>query len=403
MLNALPGFRERALEILDSLVALRHDLHAHPELAFQEHRTAGRIVERLGAVPNLKVRGGVGGTGVVAVLNDGRDGPCLALRADMDALPIQEAVDRPYASTVSGVMHACGHDGHVACLVGAAMLLSKCAADVPGRVKFIFQPAEEDGGGASRMIEQGALDNPKVDAIWGLHGWTELPLGFVGVAPGPVMAGTRSFDMTFRGKGGHAAYPHKGSDVIVAASRFVTDLQALRTRRVDPVEPAVVSICQVQAGRTYNVLPEVCHVKGTIRALNTATLDSLWDQVRYLAQTIATSLDAEASSELADAYPPVVNHAGCTALVEAVGRSLLGDSQVVRTPPTMGGEDFAYYGQRIPAAFYRLGLRPIGSVSYPPIHNPCYDFNDDAIPNGVAMHCGLAVRFLENPPAILCG
>ena len=397
-------FCELARSIAGPLIELRHDLHSHPELGFAEHRTAGAVLERLGAIPNWRVRTGLGGTGLVAVLNAGHDGPCVGLRADMDALPIQEATGRPYASTAQGRMHACGHDGHIACLVGAAAVLSKVAADLPGKVKLIFQPAEEGGGGASKMIEHGALDDPKVDALFGLHGWPDVPLGSIAIASGPVMAGTRSFDLIVRGKGTHAAYPHLGTDVIAAASQIVTDLQAIRSRRVDPIEPLVISICQMTAGETYNVLPEVCTMKGTIRALSGSTLESAWEQVQQLASATAAGFGADVSFHVRDAYPPLVNDARCTALVEEVGRSLLGPRQVVTDPPaSMGGEDFAYYCQRVPAALFRLGLRPPDTDAYPALHNPHYDFNDDAIPIGVALHCGLAHRFLADPPSTACG
>lgn len=395
---------EQIAGVLDAVVALRQDLHAHPELAFEESRTAGRVLEHLGAIPDLKLRSGVGGTGVVALLNAARQGPCVALRADMDALPIQESTNLPYASTTPGKMHACGHDGHTAALVGAAIVLSRMGDRLPGRVKFIFQPAEEAGGGAARLIDEGVLDDPRVDAIFGLHGWSDVELGHVAVAAGPVMAGTRTFDLTLQGKGTHAAYPHRGGDVIAAACQIVTAVQAIRSRRINPITPLVISICQIAAGQTYNVLPEMCSMKGTIRSLNAAALEFAWTQVQRTARAVADLFDVEARFELVDAYPPVVNEAGCAKLVCEVGRELLGPDRVADAhAPSMGGEDFAYYCQRVPGAFFRVGVRPGNASDCPAIHNPKYDFNDAALPTAIAMYCGVALKFLAAPPGSLCG
>ncbi len=404
MNSTLLHLREQIDDVLGTVVALRQDLHAHPELAFEERRTAGRVLEHLGAIPDLKLRSGIAGTGVVALLNAGRPGPCVALRADMDALPIQETTGLPYASTVPGKMHACGHDGHTAALVGAAIVLSRLADQLPGAVKFIFQPAEEAGGGAARLIEEGVLDHPKVDAIFGLHGWSDLELGHVAVAAGPVMAGTRTFELTLRGQGTHAAYPHRGGDVIAAACQIVTAIQAIRTRRIDPLTPLVISVCQVSGGQTFNVLPEVCVAKGTIRALDAAALESAWTQVQQTARAVAEMFDVDVQFDLVDAYPPVINDARCARVVHEVGRELLGPDCVCDThAPSMGGEDFAYYCQRVPGVFFRVGVRPQTAPDWPTIHNSAYDFNDAALPTAMAMYCGVALRFLAAPPSMLCG
>lgn len=404
MTLTLSAFRLHGQEHLDELVQLRHGLHAQPELAYQESRTAARILDELGKIPNLKVRSGVAGTGIVATLNRDREGPCVALRAELDALPIEEVTSAPYRSTCPGTMHACGHDGHMTCLVGAARVLSAHAEELPGPVKFIFQPAEEGGAGAARMIEAGALDDPKVGAIFALHGWPEVPLGAIAIGTGPVMAGTNTFDLIVRGPGTHAAYPHHGADVIAAAAQIVTNLQAIPSRRIDPVEPAVVSICQLSAGRTYNVLPPECLMKGTIRALRPSTIDALREQLRQLAERVAAGFGAEADFTVREAYPPLVNHPQCAALVGQVGTELLGAPHVVLDPPpSLGAEDFAYYAQQVPAAFYRLGLGSGDVCRSPGLHNPSFDFNDAAIPLGVAMHCGVAYRFLTHPPASPCG
>jgi amidohydrolase len=397
-------FHQRGQEHLNELVGLRHELHAHPELAYQESRTAARILDELGKIPNLKIRSGLAGTGIVATLNRDRDGPCVALRAELDALPIEETTSAPYRSMCPGSMHACGHDGHMTCLVGAARVLSAHAEELPGRVRFIFQPAEEHGAGAARMIEEGALDDPKVDAIFALHGWPEVRLGAIAVGAGPVMAGTNTFDLIVRGPGTHAASPHKGADVIAAAAQIIAGLQAIPSRRIDPVEPVVVSVCQLSGGQTYNVLPSECSMKGTIRALRTSTIDGVREQLRQLAERVAAGFGAETVFTVGEAYPPLVNHRDCAALVGEVATELLGASHVVLDPPpSLGAEDFAYYAQRVPAAFYRLGLGPADARPLPGLHNPSFDFNDAAIPLGVAMHCGVAYRYLIAPPTSWCG
>ncbi len=404
MTGSPPDFRALAHDTHPALVALRRDLHAHPELGFAERRTAGKIQQWLGQLGNLKIASGVGGTGVVAVLNADRQGPCLALRADMDALPIEETSGLPYASTVSGCMHACGHDGHVACLLGAATVLSKLADQLPGCVKFLFQPAEEGGGGALKMVEAGALDDPKVDAAFALHGWPQEQLGRIAAVAGPVMAGTRAFDLTLVGTGTHAAYPHLGADVVAAAAQIVVSLQAIPARRTDPVEPLIISICQMSAGDTYNVLPETCRMKGTIRSLRAAVLDRTLHEVQRTAESIAAGFGATADLELREANPPVVNDPRCVALVQEVGRTLFGANAVVTDPPpSLGGEDFAYIARAVPGAFFQLGLQPPGGRACPSLHNPNYDFNDEAIPHGVAMHCGLAWEFLNRSVCSPCG
>jgi amidohydrolase len=242
--------------IVPGVVGLRREIHAHPELGFEETQTARRVVDQLSPLGTLDIQTGVAGTGVVAVLNGSKPGPCVGLRADMDALPLQEQSDVSYASTVAGKMHACGHDGHTACLVGAAKVLSQVADALPGKVKFIFQPAEEGGGGGRLMCEQGVLDGPKVEAVFAMHGWPAVDFGHVGVREGPFMASADFWEVTIRGRGGHAGYPHRAVDPIVAASHVVLALQTIAARETNPLDSVVVTVARLTAGSAMNVIPD---------------------------------------------------------------------------------------------------------------------------------------------------
>jgi len=382
-------------EVLPSAVALRHEIHQDPELAFQEHRTAERICRCLEALGALTIRRNVARTGVVAVLNADRPGPCVAFRADMDALPIHEQTNLPYASRREGVMHACGHDGHVACLVATAAVLARIREDLPGKVVFLFQPAEEGGGGARLMCEQGVLDDPKVDALFALHGWPNLPVGSIHVRAGPVLAGSRILSITIHGRGAHAAQPHQAVDPVVVAAHVITAIQNVVSRCTDPLEPVVVTIGRLWAGTAENIIPDQACMEGTVRALSEETLQRTAELVRRIATHTAEAFAARADVSLRAGYPATVNDAALAGLVEQVGLELLGpDAVVTDAPPTMGTEDFAYYAQRVPAVMFRLGIRPPGAADYPPGHSPRFDFNDEALPVGIRMLCGICRRFL---------
>ena len=397
-------FKSVAEEITDGLIELRHDLHAHPETAYEEKRTAARVVAELSKLANLRISSDVVGTGVVAVLNAHKGPPCVGLRADMDALPLVETTGLPHASRYPGRMHACGHDGHTTCLVGAAGVLDRFADQLPGAVKFVFQPAEEGGAGARRMIEAGVLDTPRVDALFAIHGWPNLDLGTVAVAPGPVLAAADAFEITITGRGAHAAYPHEGSDVILAAAHLITMLQDVRSRFVDPMDPAVVSVCQVTAGDTHNTLPETCRLKGTIRALRQGTHATVRSMVEQIVRTVPELFKTRAEFALLEPYPALVNDAACVELVAEAASEVLGSENVDRAAaPGMGAEDFAFFAQAVPSAWCQLGLRPAGVAEMAPLHNPRFDFTDAAVPLGVRLHCALAHRFLTSPPAWKCG
>ncbi|MCB9849122.1 MAG: amidohydrolase [Phycisphaerales bacterium] len=393
----MPEFKAAIDAIVPELIDFRHDLHAHPETAFCEERTSGKVLAALKTIPGLDIQNNLaGGTGIAATLNADKPGPCVLLRADMDALPIHELSDLPYRSTIDGKMHACGHDGHTTCLLGTARVLAQFADRLPGKVKFCFQPAEEDGAGGERMIEDGVLENPHVDAAFAFHGWPEIPVGRIISVPGAILAAAAPFEIEFTGKGGHAAYPHRTADILLAAAQFVTNLQAIRSRFIDPLDPVVISVCAVHAGHATNVIPETCQLKGTIRALSEQAHTTAKQLVQRFLMNTATSFDVRADLRFASDYPVLINDEACAELVADVGRQLLGADKVkTKYPPSMGGEDFAFFARHVPSAMFRVGLQPAGAFEYPGLHNPRFNFNDDAIPTAIQMFCGIAQRYLS--------
>lgn len=393
-------FQHSIESIRPELIALRHEIHAHPELAFEEHETARRITQRLERAGNLKIQTGLAKTGVVATLNGDKPGPCVALRAELDALPITEETGAPYASKIAGKMHACGHDGHATCLVGAAMVLSSLASELPGRVKFIFQPAEESGGGGGILCEEGVLENPTVDAAFALHGWPYMDLGEIGIAPGPAMASTNPWKITIHGRGAHAAYPHRSVDPIVVAAHLVTALQTIASRNTDPLDAVVVTVATIKSGTAGNIIPDTAELSGTIRTLDAGVRSRVIERFTTLAEQTAAAFGAKARVDLGWGYPVLVNDAGAVAHVADVARRVVGAEKVAdQLRPSMGGEDFAYYAERVPVAFWRLGVRRGDPAKQATLHQPTYDFPDEAIALGVRMHCEIAQSFLENHTA----
>lgn len=392
MFERTEQFMERLEVLLPDWVALRHDLHAHPEIGYQEFRTAEQIAIRLEALPGMQVRRGIAGTGVVATLGADKPGPCLAFRADMDALPMDDMSGKPYASTVSGMAHACGHDGHVTCLLGAATMMAAFPEKLVGPVRFIFQPAEEGGAGAKAMIEGGALKDPRPVAIFALHSWPHLPVGGVGLRSGPNMASTDAINITIHGRGTHAAYPHHGIDPIVAAAQVVLALQAVVTRLRDPVEPVVLTIGSFHAGTARNVIPDSAYLEGTLRTLSATQRALMKTAIQQAAEHTASALGARAEVSIIHGYPVMVNDPQLTAYANQTAIDVLGKERVAsEISVSMGGEDFAFYQQEIPGCFIRLGITSLdawgGAV---PLHHPTFDFNDDAIATGVTLFCALA-------------
>lgn len=381
-----------------TLAEIRHALHAHPQIRFEE-TYASELVQRELTALGIEFKAGLAkGTGVLGYLpatTDPATAPTIALRADMDALPIQEDTGLPYASTISNRMHACGHDGHTTILIGVARELA-ARSHRPNNVLFVFQPAEEGGGGGDLMVRDGCLNGTllgkKADFMFGLHGWSTVKLGHVATKVGSLMASTDDVMIEFRGKGGHAAAPETTRDPIVAIAHLITALQSIVSRNVDPFAQGVVTIGQVHGGTTHNIIPISAFVQGTIRAMDEEVRDRLCERVRTIAQGVADAFEMEATIDVERGYPVVVNHPEAVERFLKVARKELGDKFVTdQAKPTMGGEDFAYYGSECPSCFYQLGLIPETRDDYESVHTPYFDFNDEAIAIGVKMMTGLAL------------
>ncbi|MBT8484013.1 MAG: amidohydrolase [Phycisphaerales bacterium] len=383
---------------LPDLVAIRHDLHAHPELGYAEQRTSGVVQRELEQAGVAFKAGLAGGTGVLGHL-DGAANTAIGLRADMDALPIEEETGVSYASTTAGTMHACGHDGHTTILIGAARVLAKCAANggLPRPVAFVFQPAEEGGAGGKRMVEDGCLDGsvigPPVASMFGLHGWPRYPLAVVGTRPGPLLAAADQFEITVTGRGGHAAFPHLGHDPVVAGSAIVTAVQTLCSRETDPLDSVVVSVTQFHGGTAHNIIPDQVRLAGTVRTLVQETQERTIARLHTLAESIARAHGCTASVEYSVGYPVTLNDAGAVETFNEVAHAAFGKTRVQDVPqPFMGGEDFSFYCHKVPSCFFVLGLLPPEQDTMPDLHQPTFDFNDDAIATGVEAFCRLALR-----------
>ncbi len=373
-----------ARRALPAMRAWRTAFHQEPELSLQEERTREKVVRALEEL-NIPHRTFAEGYGVVGLIGGGRSGPVVALRADMDGLPVTEATGLPFASRFPGRMHACGHDVHMASLLGAAAILQRPPRPLAGPVKLIFQPAEEEGriGGALALIEQGCLQDPKVDYIVGQHVIPSLPLGQVGWKAGPMMAAADAFRITVRGKGGHAATPHQGPDAVVVASEIVLGMQALVSRVVDPVEPAVVSVGSVHGGTKNNILPDEVVLEGTVRSMSPATRKLLESALRRRVRSIAASLGAKVRIEYITGYPPLVNDPTTTRTVAATLAREFGRDSVVEVPaPVMGAEDFACYLEHVPGTFLRLGVGVSGRPAS--LHSATFAPDERALVIGAA-------------------
>ncbi len=375
------------------LVDLRRDLHRHPELAFREERTAGLVADRLEAL-GLPVTRGVAETGVVALLEGGAgDGPCLMLRADMDALPITEVEGRPHRSVHEGVMHACGHDGHVATLLTVAELLARERESLRGTVKLVFQPAEEGGGGAGRMIEAGVLGDPDVDAAFGLHYWSFQPTGVIGVTAGPSMGAVDEFRLVVRGRGGHAAIPHEARDALVAASHVVTALQTVVSRRSDPQQAVVVTVGELHAGSAFNIIPAEARLAGTVRCFDPAIWAELPRWIGGLIEHTCRAHGCEAELDYRRLNRPLINDPGMASLARGVAVELVGDDAVV-AETTLGGEDMGEFLERVPGCFAFVGAASADRGIEAPHHHPAFDLDEDALPLGVELMLGVTRRYL---------
>jgi hippurate hydrolase len=372
----------RVADLADEVTAWRRDFHENPELLYDVHRTAGIVAEKLKGFGCDEVATGLGQTGVVAVIK-GRtnaSGRVIGLRADMDALPIEEATSLPYASKVPGKMHACGHDGHTAMLLGAAKYLAE-TRHFDGTAVVIFQPAEEGGGGGNAMVKDGLMERFGIQEVYGMHNWPGLPVGHFAMKAGPIMAAADRFTVTIEGKGGHGAYPQDCIDPIVTAAHVITALQTVASRSVDPLQSLVVSVCTVKAGEAFNVIPQTAALLGTVRTLSPEVRDLAEARIRAIIENVCAAFGARAQVEYSRGYPVTVNDAARTEFVASVAKDVAGESAVDTTiRPEMGAEDFSFMLEKRPGAYVFLGNGDTAGV-----HHPAYDFNDEAIPYGVSL------------------
>ena len=383
-----------AREIQEWVVDLRRRIHRKPEIAYKEHETSALVRSTL---DDLKIpyRWPLAETGVVATLGNVQS-PCVALRADMDALPIQEKTDVPFRSEVEGVMHACGHDSHTAMLLGAARILKSRESELAGTVKLIFQPAEEVGAGADRMCTEGVLEDPETQRIFGIHVIPKIGTGIIGSRAGTLLAASSGLHINIRGDGGHAASPHLATDPVVTAAKVIVELQTLVSRELDPLSSGVVSVTTVRAGKVGNVIPEDVELGGTVRSLSLEGMKYLHKRIQEMAGHVAEANRCSAKVDFAsNGYPPTENHRHCWDLAKEIGANMLGAENALELPPVMGGEDFAFYLQRIPGCFVLLGAgnEEIGSTFNN--HHPQFKIDENAFPFGVALHVAFALRSLQ--------
>ncbi len=373
------------------LIEIRRDIHAHPELGFEEIRTAGVVAGELTRL-GIPHQTGIGRTGVVGIIEGGRPGPVLAIRADMDALPILEKTGLPFASTIEGKMHACGHDIHTTTLLGVAAVLKEMAPQLAGTVKLVFQPAEEGLGGMQAMIDDGVMDGPKVDMALGFHNHPEMPAGTFGFVRGPTLAASDRFDIVVRGKSGHAAYPHTTIDPLVAAAYLVTQLQTVVTREVNAMHPAVVTVGAIQGGTTYNIIPDSCLIKGTVRTLHARARDTAEAAIKRLAEGMLGSMRVTCDVSYRRGVPPLVNHDRVLNPSVAAVRAQFGDQAIREGEPNLGGEDFALMAELVPGFQLRIGSSQAGRRDR--LHNSAYQPDEAAIGYGVQALSRAALELL---------
>jgi amidohydrolase len=375
------------------LVAIRRAIHQYPEPGFREHRTASLVraeLRRCGIEPRR-----VCGTGTVGVVRGGRPGPTILIRADMDGLPVTEENRVPYASKTRGMMHACGHDGHVAMALVAARILQGRRASLRGNVKFMFQPAEEGPGGAGPMIEEGLLEKPRVDAAFAIHLWNNLPVGRAGVRAGPVFASADEFAMTVVGKGGHGAAPHQTVDPVAIAAQVVVACQAIVSRRVDPTRASVVTFGEIHGGTRHNIIPDQVQLTGTLRAFDRAVRRQLRADLPRIAARVAAAFGARLRFEFTQGYPPTVNDPKMTSLVRDAAREALGKSAPTEQDPSMGAEDMSLVLERVPGCYLFVGSSNARKGLTFPHHSARFDFDEGALAGGVELWLRLAGRVLN--------
>ncbi|ACS89335.1 M20 metallopeptidase family protein [Thermococcus sibiricus] len=376
---------KEALKIKDQIIAWRRDFHMHPELGYEEERTSKIVEEHL---KEWGYRTKRVGTGIIADI--GKEGKTVALRADMDALPVQEENDVPYKSRVPGKMHACGHDAHTAMLLGASKIIAEHKEELPNKVRLIFQPAEEGGNGALKMIEDGALKG--VDAIFGLHVWMELPSGIVGIREGPFMAGVGRFDIEIEGKGGHGASPHETIDPVPIAAQVILAFQTIISRNLNPLESGVVSVGTIKAGEAFNVIPERVYMNGTYRFFTQETKKLIEKRIEEVLKGIVIANNASYKLKIEEVAPPTINDSSMASLTKRVAQKL--GLKVEEVPKSMGSEDFSFYLQKVPGAFIALGIRNEEKRIIYPHHHPKFNVDEEVLPLGTALEVGLAFEIV---------
>ena len=392
----LSEIASQSKEIHQWIVEKRRTIHRHPELMYEEFETS-KLVQNTLKELKIPYKKDIAITGVVGTIGNG-NGPCIALRADMDALPIHEETDIDFKSEIDGKMHACGHDCHTAMLLGAARVLKENEDKIKGTIKLIFQPAEEGGAGGKMMREQGVLLDPKVQQIFALHVAGTIPVGTLASREGTLLAATSSIKILVKGKGGHAAAPHNTNDPVVTGSKIVVELQTLVSRELNPLEPGVISITMANAGSAFNVIPSTMELQGTIRSLTIEGVSNLQTRVKEVAQSIAKANRCEAEVSFpGNDYPPTINDAGCWQLGKSAAKEILGEENLIEMPdPIMGGEDFAYYTEEVPGCFSFLGVGNPDIDAVYDVHHPMFKVDEKALSLGTAIHVNTALKALEN-------
>jgi len=381
-------------ELTAELIELRRYLHRHPEPGFQEVWTGNTMAEKLREL-GYEVKSGIAKTGVMGLLRGGKPGKTLLLRADMDALTIEERNDLPYRSQRPGAMHACGHDGHMAIALTVAKIMSRHRQELAGNVKFVFQPAEEGPGGAKPMIEEGVLEDPRPDRALGLHLWNVLPVGTVGIRSGPTFACLDSVDITIKGKGGHGAAPHQTVDAIVVSAQVITALQSIVSREVDPIKPAVLTLGTIEGGNAYNIIASEVKMKGTVRAFESELRQALPERIEGIIRGVTSGMRADYAFEYRFGYPPLVNDEEVCRWLWEIAAQVVGEERVKVPDPTMGGEDMAYFLEQVPGCYFLLGSANEEKGLNKPHHNPQFNFDEAALPIGVEILARAALQFLS--------
>lgn len=387
---------DAATENFDQILDIRRHIHMHPELSFEEKETSKFVSSKLKSM-GLEVQEGIGGFGLTALIKGTKEGPCLGLRADMDALPIQEANAVPYASKVKGVMHACGHDVHTASLIGTAMILNALKAHIAGSVKLIFQPGEEKiPGGASLMIKDGILEDPKVDFMLGQHVFPEMDAGCFGVCPGPYMASADEVYIRIKGKGGHGAMPHKCIDPIVLSAQIISAIQSLVSRNTNPLEPLVITMGKINSlGGATNIIPDEVSLEGTIRTLNEEVRSDIHTQLKDLLEGYERGSGATIELEIRKGYPSLTNDSAISNRVLEIGQQFKGVDKFKLIPKRMTAEDFAYFSNAVPSCFYRMGVRNEAKGIVSGVHTNTFDIDEEALKHSSAMMAFLAISLLK--------